>query len=188
MPYYQCPRCGGNDSYGQWEQRFHNQNITFRDNQNRQVGSSNGGFGVSNIRQQYCRSCMSVKMDLKFTTQDFKVVGVIALILVGLSSLTTLFAYLGSYFNQISENPKQVSFIENFVQQPSIYYLASSSFLFLGIIGMYIFRKIWIKREDRKFLRDRFYKPRPPRSKKFQYGWLVGFYLVLNIVYLLYVN
>ena len=188
MPYFQCPRCGGTDSFGQWEQRFNNQNITYRDNQNRQVGTSNGGFGVSNVRQQYCRSCMSVKMDMKFTQKDFKILGIVALLFFGIPMLLSLATNIAVGLSGLSSGISFGSFKETIAQLSLNYYLIASLLLLVGLLFITVYRKAWIRKEDKKFLGDRFYKPKPPRSKKFMYGWFIVVFLASNISYLIYFN
>jgi hypothetical protein len=188
MPYFQCPRCGGTDSFGQWEQRFNSQNISYRDNQNRQVGTSNGGFGVSNVRQQYCRSCMSVKMDMKFTQKDFKILGIVALLFFGIPILLSVGTNLAIGIVGIFSAFSVGSIRESSAQLSSTYYLISSLALIAGLVCITILRKSWIRKEDKKFLRDRFHKPKPPKSKKFMLGWFFFIYFVSNISYLIYFN
>ena len=180
MPYFQCPRCGGTDSYGQWEQRFTNQNITYRDNNNRQVGSSNGGFGVSNVRQQYCNSCVSVKMDMKFSKQDWRILGAVAKVLVALTLINLLF--VGAIKLKDKLNFHSIESIS--IPNNGTYFLISFIAFCLGSASIFLFRKIWIKKEDKKFLDDRFYRPRPPRSKKFMFGWFILIFICINALYL----
>lgn len=187
MPYFECPRCGGNDSFGQWEQRFSSQNISYRDNQNRQVGTSNGGFGVSNVRQQYCRSCMSVKMDLKFTQKDFKILGIAILLFFGVSLVLTLggliFTGISGLVLAISASLPELSY-----EQDASFFIYSSGFFLIGLLVIAISRKLWIRKEDKKFLRDRFYRPKPPRSKKLMFGWFTLLFVFANLCYLIYVG
>ena len=184
MPYFQCPRCGGTDSYGQWEQRFTSQNITYRDNQNRQVGNSNGGFGVTNVRQQYCKSCVSVKMDMKFTQRDFKILGIVALVAIGVPMIISLVTYLAVSVGSLTSRVNSQSLANVFSGQDLAYYISSAAVFLVGSVGVAIYRKVWIKKEDKKFLNDRFYRPRPPRSKKFLFSWLTLIFIGLNALYL----
>ena len=186
MPYFQCPRCGGTDSFGQWEQRFNNQNVTYRDNHNRQVGTSNGGFGVSNVRQQYCRSCMSVKMDMKFTQKDFKVLGFVALLFFGIPMLISLATNIAVGVGSLSIGISLSSVQDTLARQSAIYFLTVAISLGLGISLIVMLRKFWVRKEDKKFLQDRFYKPKPPKSKKFMFSWFLVLFLGSNIAYLIY--
>ena len=188
MPYFQCPRCGGTDSFGQWEQRFNSQNISYRDNQNRQVGTSNGGFGVSNVRQQYCRSCMSVKMDMKFTQKDFKILGLVALLFFGIPVLINIGRNIAIGAGELSSGVSLGSIQEISSLQTTNYYIITSLLFIMGLALVAVLRKVSIRKEDKKFLRDRFYKPKRPRSKKFMYGWFIVVFLLSNISYLFYSN
>lgn len=76
MPYYQCPRCGGQDWFAQTEQRFHNTDIQYRDNRGKVVGSSSGGVGTHYTRVRYCKNCVVVKMDTILTNQDRKLISI----------------------------------------------------------------------------------------------------------------
>ena len=187
MPYFQCPRCGGTDSFGQWEQRFNSQNISYRDNHNRQVGTSNGGFGVSNVRQQYCRSCMSVKMDLKFTQKDFKILGIAILLFLGVSLILNLGGLIITGISALVW-AISVSLPELSLPQDTSFFIFSSGFFLLGLLVVATYRKLWIRKEDKKFLRDRFYRPKPPRSKKLMFVWFTLLFAFANLCYLIYVG
>jgi len=184
MPYFQCPRCGGTDSFGQWEQRFNNQNITYRDNQNRQVGSSNGGFGVSNVRQQYCSACMSVKMDMKFTQKEVKTVGIAILILVGMSALYGLGIQIFLAFENFTSSVKSPSITTTIGQLGPTYYGISGAIFLFGCSAIQVYRKIWIRNQDKKFLQDRFHKPRLAKSLRFMLFWFTLIFVVSNVIYL----
>jgi hypothetical protein len=184
MPFYQCPRCGGTDSYGQWEQRFNSPDITYRDNQNRQVGSSNGGFGVSNVRQQYCQSCMSVKMDLKFSQQDLKVLGTVAKFLIGGSLIYFIFVKVVQFLSGVKNGFYSDSLLGVTEKLSPLFYAVSGTSFLFGCIVLSLMRKVMISREDRKFLKDRFHKPKRQRSKKFFFTWYLVAFITINAIYL----
>jgi hypothetical protein len=184
MPYYQCPRCGGNNSFGQWEQRFNNQNITYRDNQNRQVGSSNGGFGVSNVRQQYCSSCVSVKMDMKFTQSEIKFVayGIIGFVVV--TTVLSLGSVMISNAKDFFSNIDSRAINDSFQQLGTVFYGISGTIFLIGMASILLYRKLWIRKQDQLFLKDRFHKPRAPKSFKFLSGWFFFLYVLTNAIYI----
>jgi hypothetical protein len=151
------------------------------------VGTSNGGFGVSNVRQQYCRSCMSVKMDLKFTQKDFKILGFAILLFVGVSLLLTLGGLIITGISALVW-AISVSLQELSIPQDTSFFIYSSGFFLLGLLVVATYRKLWIRKEDKKFLRDRFYRPKPPRSKKLMFGWFTLLFVFANLCYLIYVG
>lgn len=183
MPYFQCPRCGGTDTYGQWEQRFNSQNITYKNPQGRVVGSSDGGFGVSNVRQQYCSSCVSVKMDMKLTASDWKVIRLIGIgfffFMIGSLIVTGLGSAMAS-IGSIGTTP----IADNFQSAPPAYFIVNAAAIFLLVVGRKIYKNIWIRRQDKLFLRDRFYKPVPPKSAMKIYIWILLLLMAANITYL----
>lgn len=190
MPYYQCPRCGGTDSFGQWEQRFKNTNVSYYDNQRHPVGSSNNGFGVSNVRQQYCVNCVSVKMDLRLSADD-------------LNFISNLFRGIGNLISAIFE------FVVRLISRSAPYLLI---FVFIGLLSLSIesterplpnwyilgncglgvallvfieiYRKVRIRQEDKKFLRDRFHKIKPVANRKRLYFISVSLQILSNLAYL----
>jgi hypothetical protein len=190
MPYYQCPRCGGTDSFGQWEQRFKNTNVSYYDNQRHPIGSSNNGFGVSNVRQQYCVNCVSVKMDLRLSADD-------------LNFISNLFRGIGNLISAIFE------FVVRIISRSAPYLLI---FVFIGLLSLTIestertlpswyipgtcgvgvallifieiYRKVRIRQEDKKFLRDRFHKIKPVANRTRLYFISVSLQILSNLAYL----
>jgi hypothetical protein len=190
MPYYQCPRCGGTDSFGQWEQRLKNTNVTYFDNQRHPVGSSNNGFGVSNVRQQYCVSCVSVKMDWRLSAED-------------LNFLSNLFRGIGNLISAMVKLAVRVIFrtapyvlvlilivplslgIQDMERPLPTWYLpANLSFSLVLLILIEIYRKARIRKEDNKFLRDRFHKIQTPFTRRRLYFVLVCSQILINLIFL----
>ena len=190
MPYYQCPRCGGTDSFGQWEQRLKNTNVTYFDNQRHPVGSSNNGFGVSNVRQQYCVSCVSVKMDWRLSAED-------------LNFLSNLFRGIGNLISAMVKLAVRVIFrtapyvlvlilivplslgIQDMERPLPTWYLpANLSFSLVLLILIEIYRKVRIRKEDNKFLRDRFHKIQTPSTRRRLYFVFVCSQILINLIFL----
>ena len=190
MPYYQCPRCGGTDSFGQWEQRLKNTNVTYFDNQRHPVGSSNNGFGVSNVRQQYCVSCVSVKMDWKLSAED-------------LNFLSNLFRGIGNLISAMVKLAVRVIFhtapyvlvlilivplslgIQDIERPLPTWYLpANLSFSLVLLILIEIYRKVRIRKEDNKFLRDRFHKIQTPSTRRRLYFVFLCSQILINLIFL----
>ena len=190
MPYYQSPSCGGTDSFGQWEQRFKNTNVSYYDNQRHPVGSSNNGFGVSNVRQQYCVNCVSVKMDLRLSADD-------------LNFISNLFRGIGNLISAIFEfvvriisrtAPYVLICIligllyltrENVERPLPTWYIPGNCGLGVALlIIIEIYRKVRIRQEDKKFLRDRFHKIQPVVNSKRLYFLSVSLQILSNLAYL----
>lgn len=136
------------------------------------------------MRQQYCKSCMSVKMDLKFSQQDLKVLGTVTKFLIAGSLFYFIIIKVvlflsgvknGFYSDSLSGVTEKLT--------PLFYAVSGTSFLF-GCIVLSLIRKAMISREDRKFLKDRFYKPKRQRSKKFFFMWYLVFFVITNAIYL----
>jgi hypothetical protein len=136
------------------------------------------------VRQQYCKSCMSVKMDLKFSQQDLKVLGTVTKFLIAGSLFYFIIIKVvlflsgvknGFYSDSLSGVTEKLT--------PLFYAVSGTSFLF-GCIVLSLIRKAMISREDRKFLKDRFYKPKRQRSKKFFFMWYLVFFVITNAIYL----
>jgi len=190
MPYYQCPRCGGTDSFGQWEQRFKNTNVSYYDNQRHPVGSSNNGFGISNVRQQYCVNCVSVKMDLRLSADD-------------LNFISNLFRGIGNLISAIFEFVVRIISrtapyvlililmgllslsIENVDRPLPTWYIPGNCGLGVALLlFIEIYRKVRIRQEDKNFLRDRFNKIQVPLNLKRLYFVSVSLQILSNLAYL----
>jgi len=190
MPYYQCPRCGGTDSFGQWEQRFKNTNVSYYDNQRHPVGSSNNGFGISNVRQQYCVNCVSVKMDLRLSADD-------------LNFISNLFRGIGNLISAIFEFVVRIISrtapyvlililmgllslsIENVDRPLPTWYIPGNCGLGVALLlFIEIYRKVRIRQEDKNFLRDRFHKIQVPLNRKRLYFVSVSLQILSNLAYL----
>ena len=179
MPFYQCPRCGGSNSYGQWEQRLNNNgNLSVRDNRGHQVGNVSGGFNVQNVRQQYCSSCVSVKMDLKFSAQDWK----------GLRTLVIAFGCFGAlalafqHFQDLSSKAIGSGYGSTIRQHAPTFYVVDLAISLLSLFAVYSVRRIRIRNQDKAFLRDRFYKPKPLPSAAKHYGLVIALIVIINAI------
>lgn len=190
MPHYQCPRCGGTESFGQWEQRLNNRSVTYYDNLKQPVGSSNNGFSVSNVRQQYCVSCVSVKMDFRLSAEDMIFIGNLLRGIVKLITATVRMAFrlitriapysliavlFGALFLAIQDLDRQL---------PNWYVLVNVSVGVALYIFIEIYRKFKIKKQDKMFLRDRFYDIKSSTSRKRSYWYAVIVLALINITYL----
>ena len=190
MPYYQCPRCGGTDSFGQWEQRFKNTNVSYYDNQKHPIGSSNNGFGVSNVRQQYCVNCVSVKMDFKLSADDLNFIGnlfrgignlisVMVNFVVRMLSRTVPYVLICVLLGLLSlamENTDR--------PLPPWYILGNCGLGVALFVLIEIYRKVRIRQEDKNFLRDRFHKIQAPVNRKRLYFISVSLQILSNLAYL----
>jgi len=131
---------------------------------------------------------MSVKMDMRFTQNDFKILGIVALLFFGIPILLSLATNIAVGVSGLSSGVSLDAIQEVSSLQNPNFYIISSLLLIIGLSLVALLRKVTIRKEDKKFLRDRFYKPKPPRSKKFFYGWFIVVYLVSNIAYMIYFN
>ena len=190
MPYYQCPRCGGTDSFGQWEQRFKNTNVSYFDNRRHPIGSSDNGFGVSNVRQQYCVNCVSVKMDFKLSVDDINFVrnffrGIGNLITAMFELIVRVISRAAPYFLLSILFGILYLTIESVNRPLPKLYLVANLFVSLTLfLFVEIYRKLRIRREDDKFLKDRFHKIQLPiRRKRFYFISLLVL-TVANATYL----
>jgi len=190
MPRYQCPRCGGTDSFGQWEQRFKNTNVSYYDNRRHPIGTSDNGFGVSNVRQQYCVNCVSVKMDFTLTADD---INFIRIFLRGFGNLIS--ALIGLIVRLVSRTAPyfllSILFgvlyltIEGVNRPLPELYLAANLFVSLTLfLFVEIYRKLRIRSEDNKFLKDRFHKIQLPIKRKRLYFFSLIVLTVSNASYL----
>jgi len=188
MPYYQCPRCGGTDSFGQWEQRFKNTNVSYYDNQRHPVGSSNNGFGVSNVRQQYCVNCVSVKMDFRLSADD-------------LNFISNLFRGIGNLISAMAEFVVRIISriapyvliciligllsltVEN-IEHPTWYIPGNCGLGIALFVFIEIYRKVRIRKEDNRFLRDRFHKIQTPVNRRRLYFIAVCTQIMINLTFL----
>jgi hypothetical protein len=176
MPYYQCPRCSGTDSFGQWEQRFKNTNVSYFDNRRHPIGSSDNGFGVSNVRQQYCVNCVSVKMDFKLSVDDINFVrnlfrGIGNLITAMFELIVRVISRAAPYFLLSILFGILYLTIESVNRPLPKLYLVANLFVSLTLfLFVEIYRKLRIRKEDNKFLKDRFHKIQLPiRRKRFYF-------------------
>ena len=190
MPYYQCPRCGGTDSFGQWEQRFKNTNVSYFDNRRHRIGSSDNGFGVSNVRQQYCVNCVSVKMDFKLSVDDINFVrnlfrGIGNLITAMFELIVRVISRAAPYFLLSILFGILYLTIESVNRPLPKLYLVANLFVSLTLfLFVEIYRKLRIRKEDNKFLKDRFHKIQLPiRRKRFYFISLLVL-TVANATYL----
>ena len=197
MPFYQCPRCGGTDSFGQWEQRFKNTNVSYYDNQRHPIGSSDNGFGVSNVRQQYCVNCVSVKMDFKLSVDDINfirnlfsglgklITAMFELIVRVISRVVRVISRAAPYFLLFVLFVILYLTIENVNRPlPKLYLVSNLSVSLTLVLFVEISRKLRIRKEDNKFLKDRFHKIQLPiRRKRFYFISLLVL-LVGNATYL----
>jgi hypothetical protein len=190
MPRYQCPRCGGTDSFGQWEQRFKNTNVSYYDNRRHPIGSSNNGFGVSNVRQQYCANCVSVKMDFILTGDD---INFIRNLLRGIGNLIS--ALIELIVRVISRSAPYILLsilfgilylaIESVNRPLPKLYLVTNLFVSLSLfLFVETYRKMKIRKEDNKFLKDRYYKLQLPIRRKRIYFISVLILIAANTSYL----
>jgi hypothetical protein len=190
MPYYECPLCGGTDSYGQWEQRFKNTNVSYYDNQRHPIGSSNNGFGVSNVRQQYCVSCKTVKMDFKLSPDD---INFVVNLLRGIGNLLSAIIVLvvriifrtAPYVLICILIGVLILTMFNVEPPPPTWYIPA--FFGSGItllLFIEIYRKVRIRKEDNKFLKDRFHKIQAPVSRKRLYFIVLSVQILSNLTYL----
>jgi hypothetical protein len=190
MPRYQCPRCGGTDSFGQWEQRFKNANVSYYDNRRHPIGTSDNGFGVSNVRQQYCVNCVSVKMDFTLTADDINfirnllrgfgnLISALIGLIVRLVSRTAPYFLLSILFGVLYLT------IEGVNRPLPELYLAANLFVSLTLfLFVEIYRKLRIRSEDNKFLKDRFHKIQLPIKRKRLYFFSLIVLTVSNASYL----
>jgi len=190
MPRYQCPRCGGTDSFGQWEQRFKNTNVSYYDNRRHPIGTSDNGFGVSNVRQQYCVNCVSVKMDFTLTADDINfirnllrgfgnLISALIGLIVRLVSRTAPYFLLSILFGVLYLT------IEGVNRPLPELYLAANLFVSLTLfLFVEIYRKLRIRSEDNKFLKDRFHKIQLPIKRKRLYFFSLIVLTVSNASYL----
>lgn len=190
MPFYQCPRCRGTDSFGQWEQRFKNTNVSYYDNQRHPIGSSDNGFGVSNVRQRYCVNCVSVKMDFKLSVDDIIFIrnlfsGLGKLITAMFELIVRVISRATPYFLLFILFVILYLTIENVNRPlPKLYLVANLSVSLTLFLFVEIYRKLRIRKEDNKFLEDRFHKIQLPiRRKRFYFISLLVL-LVGNATYL----
>lgn len=190
MPYYQCPRCGGTDSYGQWEQRLENRNVTYYDNLKQPVGKSNNGFAVSNVRQQYCVKCVSVKMDYRLSAEDLEF---IRKLFTGIGkTISAMFALAARLVFRTVPYVLVLILIVSLslgiqdIERPlPIWYLpANLSFSLVLLILIEIYRKVRIRKEDNKFLRDRFHKIQTPSTRRRLYFVFVCSQILINLIFL----
>ena len=190
MPYYQCPRCGGTDSFGQWEQRFKNTNVSYFDNRRHPIGSSDNGFGVSNVRQQYCVNCVSVKMDFKLSVDDINFVrnlfrGVGNLITAMFELIVRVISRAAPYFLLSILFGILYLTIENVNRPLPKLYLVANLFVSLTLfLFVEVYRKLRIRKEDEKFLKDRFHKIQLPIRRKRLYFISLLVLTVANATYL----
>ena len=99
MPYYQCPRCGNMDPYFQTEQVFGNSGSqNYYDSRGSYAGRSSGGVNVRNVRQAYCRHCVSVKMDTYLTAGEKKFLFISALVVAAAILVTWLAISIPRWF------------------------------------------------------------------------------------------
>lgn len=190
MPRYQCPRCGGTDSFGQWEQRFKNTNVSYFDNRRNPIGSSDNGFGVSNVRQQYCVSCVSVKMDFTLTADDLNfirnllrgignLISALIELIVRVISRTAPYFLLSILFGVLYLTIESVN-----RPLPKLYLVANQIVILTLFLFVEIYRKLRIRREDNKFLKDRFHKIQMPIKRKRIYFFSIMVLAVANASYL----
>ena len=190
MPRYQCPRCGGTDSFGQWEQRFKNTNVSYFDNRRHPIGSSDNGFGVSNVRQQYCVNCVSVKMDFKLSVDDINFVrnlfrGVGNLITAMFELIVRVISRAAPYFLLSILFGILYLTIENVNRPLPKLYLVANLFVSLTLfLFVEVYRKLRIRKEDEKFLKDRFHKIQLPIRRKRLYFISLLVLTVANATYL----
>ena len=190
MPHYQCPRCGGTDSYGQWEQRLENRHVTYYDNLKQPVGKSNNGFGVSNVRQQYCVNCVSVKMDYRLSAEDLEF---IRKLFTGIGkAISTIFILAVRVFFRTAPYVLVLILIVSLnlgIQDmerplPTWYLPANLSFSLVLLILIEIYRKGRIRKEDNKFLRDRFHKIQTPSTRMRLYFVFLCSQILINLIFL----
>ncbi len=190
MPYYQCPRCGGTDSFGQWEQRLRNTNVTYYDNQRHPVGSSNNGFGFSNVRQEYCVSCVSVKMDWKLSADDLNF---LSNLFRGIGNLITTMVKLAAriilrtapyVLLLILIVPLSLGIQDVERPLPTWYIPANLSFSLFLLLLIEIYRKVKIRKQDNKFLRDRFHKILRPVNRRRLYFIVACTQISINLTFL----
>lgn len=190
MPRYQCPRCGGTDSFGQWEQRFKKTNVSYYDNRRYPIGSSDNGFGVSNVRQQYCVNCVSVKMDFTLTADDINfirnllrgfgnLISALIELIVRLISRTAPYFLLSILFGVLYLTIESVN-----RPLPKLYLVANLFVSLTLFLFVEIYRKLRIRIEDNKFLKDRFHKIQLPIKRKRFYFFSLMVLTVANASYL----
>ena len=190
MPRYQCPRCGGTDSFGQWEQRFKNTNVSYYDNRRHPIGSSDNGFGVSNVRQQYCVNCVSVKMDFTLTADDINFIrnlfrGIGNLISAMIELIVRVISRTAPYFLLSILFGILYLTIESVNRPLPKLYLVANLFVSLTLfLFVEIYRKLRIRREDNKFLKDRFHIIQLPIKRKRFYFFSLMVLTVANASYL----
>ena len=129
---------------------------------------------------------MSVKMDMKFTKKDFKILGIVALLFFGIPLLINIGSNIAIGVGDLLSGASLGSIQEISNLQSPNYYIITSLFFIVGLLLVTVYRKVSISRKVKKCLRDRFYEPKPPRSKKFMYGWFIVVFLVSNVSYLIY--
>jgi len=190
MPRYQCPRCGGTDSFGQWEQRFKSKNVSYYDNGRHPIGSSDNGFGVSNVRQQYCKNCVSVKMDFTLTPDDINFIrnllrGIGNLISQLIEMIVRVISRTAPYFLLTILFVVLYLTIEGVNRPLPKIYLVANLFVSLTLfLFIEIYRKLRIRKEDNKFLNDRFYKIKLPIRRKRFYFISSLMLIIVNTTYL----
>jgi hypothetical protein len=96
-----------------------------------------------------------------------------SLIFTGLNSVMESIGSIGS-----------ASIGDNFQSAPPAYFIVNAAALFIVIVGRKIYTTIWIRKQDKLFLRDRFHKPVPPKSAKKLYIWAFVLATAANIAYL----
>lgn len=139
---------------------------------------------MSNVRQQYCQSCKSVKMDLKFSQQDLKILGTVAKFLIGGSIVYFIIINAVLFLSGVKNELYSYTLSDVDGKLSPVFYAVSGTSFLVGCIVLSLIRKAMISREDKKFLKDRFYKPNRQRSKKFFFTWYLVAFITINAIYL----
>jgi hypothetical protein len=190
MAYYLCPRCGGTESFGQWEQNFRNTSTTVYDNYKQPIGSTNLGMGVSNIRQQYCVTCLSVKMDIRYSPEDLNNlvnlilgIGKMMVTIVSLTSRLILrtapFLFIVILLELLFLN------VENLDSQLSFWYLPvnlSVSLLMIFIVENNL--RLKFKRGENRVSTIGFLKFKLSLGAKIFYSFAIIVQVLFNFIYL----